>query len=207
MHVVSVQVGSVRTFALGSRTIQSGIHKAPTEAITVGRDGVSGDAVVNTEHHGGPDQAVYVYTAADYRWWEEQLGRSLEPGTFGENVTISDAPNLIRAGDRLAIREVLLEVTAPRIPCSTFAARMGEPDWIRRFRDAGRPGFYCRVLKTGTIEPEVDIEWISAPTHYISLNEMVEDVYASGLAPDRIRRALASPIASRARADYESPEE
>lgn len=204
MHVVSVQVGSVRRLDLGSRTAETGIHKVPTTSIAVEFDGIAGDAVVNTEHHGGPDQAVYVYSAADYTWWEAQLDRSLHPGMFGENLTISEAPGVIRAGDRLVIGGVLLEVTAPRIPCSKFAARMGETNWIRRFRDAGRPGFYCRVLAPGVVTPGDTVEWASAAAEYLSLDEMVEDVYASDLSPERIRRALASPIAARARAEYES---
>lgn len=207
MHVVSVQVGSVRTLDLGSRTIKTGIHKDTAGTITIGPDGIGGDAVVNTKHHGGPDQAVYVYSAADYAWWEEQLDRSLEPGMFGENLTISEAPDIIRAGDRLAIGEVLLEVTAPRIACSTFAARMGEPDWIRRFRDAGRPGFYSRVLKAGVVTPGDEVEWTSCPVENVSLDEMVEDVYSSDLSSDRIRRALASPIAARARMEYQANQE
>ena len=51
---------------------------------------------------------------------------------------------LFRIGDRLHIGEVILEVTAPRIPCDTFATRVGDPTFIERFRKAGRPGFYCR---------------------------------------------------------------
>jgi MOSC domain-containing protein YiiM len=207
MHVVSVQIGSVRTLGLESRTIETGIHKTPARTVVVGPEGVAGDAVVNTKHHGGPDQAVYVYSAADYSWWEGQLGRSLDPGMFGENLTISDTPIVIRTGDRLAIGEVLLEVTAPRIPCSTFAARMGEQDWIRRFRDAGRPGFYCRVLAPGVIAPGDEVAWIPAPGDFISIDEMVEDAYSSDHSPDKIRKALASPIAARARAGYQvSPE-
>jgi MOSC domain-containing protein YiiM len=203
MHVVSVQIGSVRTLDLESRTIETGIHKTPVGTVAVDPEGIANDAVVNTKHHGGPDQAVYVYSAADYSWWEEQLGRSLAPGTFGENLTVSDTPTVIRTGDRLAIGEVLLEVTAPRIPCSTFAARMGEQNWIRRFRDAGRPGFYCRVLAPGVVQPGNEVAWIPAPGDFISINEMVEDAYSSDPSPARIKKALASPIAARARAAYQ----
>ena len=75
-----------------------------------------------------------------------------EPGTFGENLTIAGvetAQALI--GDRLAIGDVLLEVTSPRIPCVTLAARMGDPGFVKRFRAAERPGFYCRVLQEGFV--------------------------------------------------------
>jgi MOSC domain-containing protein YiiM len=204
MHVISVQLGLGRTLSLDSRKVETGIYKSPVDEITLQPGGVDGDAVINTKHHGGPDQAVYAYSNTDYTWWEQQLGRPLEPGTFGENLTISDAPKAIRVGDRLRIGPTLLEVTAPRIPCATFAARMGEPGWIRRFRDAERPGFYCRVLEPGTIGPGDQVEWNPAPPENVSLTEMVEDVYASDLPLSRVRRALASPIGERARLAYQS---
>ena len=204
MHVVSVQVGSARRVKVGARIVETGINKIAVDGIAVGSDGVEGDAVVNTQHHGGKDQAVYVYTADDYAWWEQQLGRALEPGTFGENLTVSGAPDVIRAGDQLHSGQTVLEVTAPRIPCATFAARMGETGWIRRFRDAGRSGFYCRVLEPGVVRPGDQIEWVPAPAGNVSLNEMTDDVYESSLSKEKVLRALASPIAERARSAYQA---
>ena len=45
----------------------------------------------------------------------------------------------------------LLEVTFARIPCVTLAERMGDPGFVRRFREAGRPGLYARVLREGDV--------------------------------------------------------
>lgn len=205
MQVVSVQVGSPRSMDVDSRTVRTGIHKRPVSEVWFDQEGVAGDAVMNTKHHGGPDQAVYVYSAADYAWWEGQLGRELPPGTFGENLTITAAgADPIRIGDRLRIGKALLEVTAPRIPCSVFSARMGEPNWIRRFRDARRPGFYCRVLTPGTVCPGQSIDWIPAPAANLTLGEMFDYAYATSLTREEIRRALHSPIAARDRAAYEA---
>ena len=204
MHIISVQVGSARLLNIESRTITTGIHKEPIDEVLLEAGGIAGDAVVNTKHHGGPDQAVYGYSAEDYAWWEEQLERSLEPGTFGENLTVSSAPSLIRVGDRIQVGEALLEVTAPRIPCATFAARMEETGWIRRFRDANKPGFYCRVLQPGTVRPGDRLQWTVAPETNVSLDEMVEHVYAKSVPLPDVRRALASPIAIRSRAEYEA---
>lgn len=203
MHVISVQVGSSRSLDLGSRTITTGIHKAPVDHIMLEAGGVIGDAIVNIKHHGGPDQAVYVYSAEDYAWWEDELDRSLEPGTFGENLTVSTAPKPVRIGDRVQTGEALLEVTAPRIPCATFAARMGEEGWIRRFRDANRPGFYCRVLQAGIVRPGDAVQWAAAPQENVSLDDMVDHFYAKDVPLPEVHRALASPIAIRSRAQYE----
>ncbi len=192
MHIVSVQVGSAGSLLVGGRTIKTGIIKTPVDQVVLEAGGVQDDAVVNAKHHGGPDQAVYVYSAADYAWWEQHLARSLEPGTFGENVTVSTAPGTVRIGDRIQVEEAVLEVTSPRIPCATFAARMGEDGWIRRFRDAGRPGFYCRVLQTGIVQPGDTMQWMAAPEANVTLDEMVEHFYAKDIPLPDVRRALAS---------------
>jgi MOSC domain-containing protein YiiM len=50
------------------------------------------------------------------------------------------------------MRDVVLEVTAPRIPCVTLARRMDDPAFPKLFRAAERPGVYCRVLCDGAIQ-------------------------------------------------------
>ena len=70
-----------------------------------------------------------------------ELGAELEPGTFGENLTIAGLESAAAwVGDRLRIGDVLLEVTAPRIPCHILARRMDDPQFVKRFRAAERPG-------------------------------------------------------------------
>ena len=104
-------------------------------------------------HHGGPDQAVYVYGIPDYEWWSENLQQELKPGTFCENLTFTQLPcDALSIGDRFLVGSVVLEVTAPRIPCVTLARRMGDTEFVRKFIDAERPGVYCRVLQTGTLQ-------------------------------------------------------
>ena len=201
MQLVSIQVASPRLIARGDGTISTGIFKEPVPSAELTGDGVVGDAVVNTEHHGGPDQAVYVYSSADYQWWEAELGRHLAPGIFGENLTLTDfGDREVMIGDRWQIGEVLLETTAPRIPCATFASKMGEADWIKRFRAARRPGFYARVLHGGTLRPG-DPVFHRRSIHDFGLLEMFELVYETEAEVAVLQRALAAPIAARARTE------
>ena len=153
MHIVSVNTGTVRPLLHGKPSGKTGIFKTPRAApVRVSALGLEDDAIVDTEHHGGLDQAVYVFTMPDYAWWSAHIGRPLEPGTFGENLTLSDLESAaLCIGDRLRVGEVLLEVTGPRIPCVTLAARMGDPQFVRKFRFAEKPGAYCRVLETGVV--------------------------------------------------------
>ena len=142
MHILSINIGSARTIGNANVSGQTGIYKLPVAGpVQVTADGLADDAIVDTRNHGGPDQAVYVYGGADYAWWAAELGRELAPGTFGENLTISDLESApLAIGDRLHIGGVILEVTAPRIPCWKLAQRMGDPGFVKRFRAAERPG-------------------------------------------------------------------
>ncbi|ADI13390.1 MOSC domain-containing protein [Truepera radiovictrix] len=204
MQLLSVNVGQAR--AIVAKSGRSGIFKrATTERVRVTRDGLLGDTICDTENHGGPDQAVYLYGAPDYAWWSEQLGRTLAPGTFGENLTVSGLESAtLQVGDRFRVGEVVLEVTAPRIPCVTLAVRMGDPAFVKRFRHAERPGVYCRVLHEGDVwaGAEVRLEPYTGAT--VGVLELFRDFFRPERDEKTLRRHLAAPIASRDRAAKEA---
>src|SRR5512140_333389 len=129
MHVLSVNIGEKRTQPKGDGLEITGIFKVPTDAeVQVSALGIPSDVIWDQKNHGGPDQAIYIYGAPDYAWWSAELGRQLEPGTFGENLTLSEFESArYNIGDRLHIGSVILEFSAPRIPCSTLARRMRDP--------------------------------------------------------------------------------
>ena len=142
MRLVSVNVGREQALSHAKASGKTGIFKRSVDTpVPVTALGLEDDTICDTENHGGADQAVYVYGAPDYRWWSEELGRDLTPGTFGENLTVADLESAdLTIGDRLHIGRVVLEVTAPRIPCVTLARRMEDPAFLKRFRAAERPG-------------------------------------------------------------------
>jgi MOSC domain-containing protein YiiM len=136
----------------------------------------------------------------DYAWWEGELDRRLPPATFGENLTITDLhSSLCAVGDRLRIGTVLFEVTAPRIPCETLARRMGDPGFIRRFREARRPGVYLRVLEQGVVTPGDPVTYEPAPAGALSILELQDLFYARDAPAPELERALAAPIDVRSR--------
>jgi len=200
MHLISVNLSQPRL--LPDKT-STGIYKSPVEAAQISPTGLVGDHIGDQEHHGGLDQAVYAYSAEDYDWWMEQLGEALPPGTFGENLTFSSfGPAPLRIGDRFRIGQVLLEVSAPRIPCATLAARMNDPQFVKKFRQAQRPGFYARVLEAGLVRKQDHIEKIAAPAHYVTLVEVFNLWYKKAPDAARLRWVLTAPLASRARKTF-----
>lgn len=140
-------------------TGQTAIDKRPLAGpVDVGPLGLTGDRVCDTEHHGGPEQAVYAYADEDADWWAEHLQREIPAGFFGENLrTICVDVNGAEIGERWRVGGAdggggaLLQVTAPRIPCITFSERMGEPRWGKRFSERGMPGAYLAVVEPGSL--------------------------------------------------------
>ena len=126
-YLISVNAGSAVPTAHSS-VPNTGIDKRPVDGpvrVTVpgprgtAATGIAGDVVCDLRVHGGPDQAVYAYAREDLDRWAAELGRDLPGGVFGENLTTSGLDVTgARIGERWRIGgEVLLEVSAPRIPC------------------------------------------------------------------------------------------
>ena len=205
LQLISVNLGEERILQRRDRIERTGIFKYPTlEPVRVTKLGMEGDVIASKKHHGGPDQAVYVYGRGDYEWWEHKLGRDLAPGTFGENLTIQALESItFNVGDYLHIGDVTLQVTAARIPCGTFASRMADPQWVKRFRQAERPGLYCRVLKEGFVKAGQTVTVDRYPDETISILEIFREYYNRNKSEESLRRHLAAPIAVRARRDLE----
>lgn len=201
MQIVSVNLGRPSHVRHGGVEEWTAIYRTSTaERVDVLRDGLAGDEVGSDPPHGGADQAVYVYGADDYRWWESELGRPVGAGTFGENLTVEGFRSAtVRVGDRLVIGEaVVLEVSAPRTPCVTLARRMDDPAFVRRFARADRPGAYARVLVEGTVAvgDAVRVEPVVADDP-VSLVEMAALHFDRRAPVAALERALATPLAER----------
>jgi MOSC domain-containing protein YiiM len=203
MELVSINVGTAKSIGAGKRATVSGIDKRPVSGpVYISANGLPDDAICESDLHGGPDQAVYVYGASDYAWWSKQLGREIRPGTFGDNLTIDGLPRDMHAGDRLIIGDVVLEATAPRIPCSTLATQMGDNKFGLSFRRAERPGFHFRVVNEGEVAAGDQVTCAGNEHGTISMLELFRLSYEINPSADRLRRAIEAPIAIRMRHDF-----
>jgi MOSC domain-containing protein YiiM len=205
MIVTSINIGTERTLRTKSKIFVSGIHKEPVDGpVQVTTLGLEGDVIKDHRNHGGVDQAVYIYGQVDYDWWSAELGYLLNPGTFGENLTISELESAdFKVGDRLNFGGVVLEVSAPRIPCATLAARMGDSQFVKKFRKAERPGLYCRVIQPGMVESSQTVKIQRYGGDTVSILEMFREYYERDTSEAGLRRYLAAPIDIRSRQDKE----
>ncbi|MER7192507.1 MOSC domain-containing protein [Streptomyces flaveolus] len=136
-----------------------------------GASGLAGDAVCDTRHHGGVDQAVYAVAREDMDDWERELGRPLPHGAFGENLTTAgvDVSGAL-IGERWRVGpDLLLEVTSGRIPCRTFQGHLGEERWVKRFTAKGAPGAYLRVIEPGEIRAGDPVAIVHRPAHEVTV--------------------------------------
>lgn len=190
---------------LPGKTSKTGIFKhALVGPVMVDALGLVGDAVCNRKHHGGPDQAIYAMGSGDLEFWSKELGREFEPGFFGENLVIEGVDSAkLNVGDRFELQQVTLEVTAARIPCATLTSRIGDPNFARRFREAGHPGFYCRVLKPGCIEAGEEITFVPYQGTKLPVTVVLQRFRPDRLNDEERAAFLGTPLASRFRAMIE----
>jgi MOSC domain-containing protein YiiM len=170
-RLLSVNVGRPQPVGLRrGRTVKSAIGKAPVEGrVRVAGVNVEGDDQADRRVHGGPDKAVYAYATEDTAWWEQELGRELGPGAFGENLTVEgiDVSGAV-IGERWRLGTVELEVCQPRFPCFKLGLRFGDAQMLRRFTLAERPGAYLRIVSEGEIGAGDAIAVEDRPAHGIT---------------------------------------
>ena len=195
-RVVSVNIGKPRPVQMGKRTRTTGIFKEPqTGRVRVAGVTVGDDVQVDKKHHGGPRQAVYAYAVEDYEWWEGELAIELAPGTFGENLTTAgmDVTNAV-LGELWAINDAVIQVTDPRIPCSTLRARMGIPGFVKRFAASRRFGAYFRILAEGELGEGDEIKIVERPDHGVTIARLGAAYYNKDLIEaEAIFEALGQP--------------
>jgi MOSC domain-containing protein YiiM len=170
--LLSVNVGRPQPVGLRrGRPVQSAIGKAPVDGrVRVEGVNIAGDDQADRRVHGGPDKAIYAYAREDTAWWERELGVELGPGAFGENLTVEgvDVSGAL-IGERWRLGTVELEVCQPRFPCFKLGLRFGDPQMLKRFTGAERPGAYLRIVREGEIGAGDPIEVADRPDHGITI--------------------------------------
>ncbi len=166
VHALLPDAGTVGVTAIDKRPVPGPVLVRPY--------GLFADVQADRKDHGGLDKAVYAYAQESADAWSAELGRTVVPGLFGENLRTAgvDVDGAV-VGERWQVGEEgtgpLLEVTMPRTPCATFGRRLGEERWVRRFTRGGLPGAYLRVLAAGTLAAGDPVRVVHRPAHGVSV--------------------------------------
>jgi|SRR5208283_2200552 len=154
MIIQSLNVGLPAKEIFFGKEVITGICKKPVIGpVHLGRTGFAGNGVADLKHHGGLDKAVCVYGVNHYPYWEKVLKTVLPPAPFGENLSLSNVDEAaVCIGDIFQLGTSVVQVSQPRQPCATLAARYGKSDMVKLVVDSGRTGYYLRVLEEGIVE-------------------------------------------------------
>ncbi|MCY3880636.1 MAG: MOSC domain-containing protein [Chloroflexi bacterium] len=142
-----------------------GVPKLPIERAVIGTLGVEGDRQANTEHHGGPERALCLFSLEKIEALQAE-GHAIVPGGAGENVTITGLDwDDVAPGTQLRLGEsVLIEITGYTAPCYKIEANFSAGDF-NRINQKTNPGWsraYAKVIEGGPLLPGDAVELLPA---------------------------------------------
>jgi len=174
--------------------VRTGIFKEPADGrIHLGRESLAGDVQVDRRYHGGPEQAVYAYSAEHTAYWSGELAprNPLPPGFFGENFTTRGLLEETAAvGDVYRVGTAVVQITKPRVPCFKLALRVGSARFLKTFLASGRLGFYFRVLEEGEVGAGDAIDRTGREKNPLMVSELISLLYFEAHDRRRLERAL-----------------
>ncbi len=178
-----------------SRVDQSAIYKQPQgEAVWLGAEGLANDIQIDRRYHGGPDRAICLYALEHYPHWAAKLGKELQYGAFGENFSSTGLlEDEVCIGDSYRVGEVVVQVSEPRGPCNTLAARWQQPKLVRWVQQHGSTGFYFRVLQPGHVRAGDAITLLARPAHGVTVSDVNQAMYRAKSDLGVIEHALTAP--------------
>ena len=164
--VIQLRAGKIKK-SLWNGKIESAIYKTPlTGPVEVAELGITTDAHAFYKHV-SPDKALLHYCTSHYDEWKKELPESeqyFKPGAFGENLFNTEVSERnLCIGDRLAIGDIIVEVSEPRGPCFKLNHRFEVKNMAKRTQTLLRTGWLYRIIKTGTISAGDMISLLERP--------------------------------------------
>jgi MOSC domain-containing protein YiiM/catechol 2,3-dioxygenase-like lactoylglutathione lyase family enzyme len=133
---------------------KGGVPKLPVAEGRVTVDGLAGDAHAKPDIHGGPDQALSLFSLERIEALAAE-GHPISAGSTGENVTVRGLDwSGLRPGTRLRLGpEVEIEITRYADPCRTIAGSFSDGGFhrMRQMRVPGGSRLYAKVLREGRL--------------------------------------------------------
>lgn len=193
IHTLSIGVPETRADERGEWT--SAIHRRPVMGpVLLGERRHAGDRVYDTRHHGSPDQAVCAQPLEHYAFWNAEYGTDVfGPALLGENWTVSDAnESNTYVGDVYRVGGAVVQVSAPRVPCSKQERKAGFAGFLARVVETRRTGWYLRVLTPGEVAAGDELILVSRPERPHSV-AAVNDLWHGSLDAALAKELLDSP--------------
>ncbi|MES2682790.1 MAG: MOSC domain-containing protein [Pseudomonadota bacterium] len=150
--------------------------------------GLTGDKVADARIHGGPEMALHHFPAEHFAGWAAQfpeIADALVPGSIGENLSAFGlTEENVHIGDVFRWGEAEIEVNQPRMPCIKINSRYAVEGLAEAIMQAGRCGWYLRVLRPGEVQSDQPLQHLARPAGSISLAAFwaVQNAHRPGIA-------------------------
>ncbi|WP_458095091.1 MOSC domain-containing protein [Roseomonas sp. WA12] len=198
--ISAVLVG--RAVPFGRPGARSAIVKREIEGpVAIGPLGLDGDEQSDLRHHGGPEKAVHLYSLDHYGVWRDELSASdaalgalAGPGAFGENLAVVGADERnICVGDVWRAGTALLQVSQGRQPCWKLDDRFGVRGMAQQIQTSLRTGWYCRVLRPGSLRAGDAMILEERPNPAWTLSRLLRLLYVKTLDQEGLEAVAALP--------------
>ncbi|MCS4485709.1 MOSC domain-containing protein [Staphylococcus americanisciuri] len=148
------QHGNAGAKELMEQTWTTAMYKQETDTpVWLGKEGLEGDAVADTRHHGGAEKALFAYAVTHYPVFSEHYQQEIHVGSNGENIAVTGMDeDTVCIGDIYKIGDAIVKVAQPRRPCWKTSRRQGIVDFSVMLEETGKAGWHYRVLKEGYIQ-------------------------------------------------------
>jgi MOSC domain-containing protein YiiM len=198
MIINSLNIGMPQKENFHGKDFLTGMCKKPVAGpLLLMKLGFDGDGVGDRKHHGGEDKAVCVYSLDHYAYWSSMLGIEMPGAAFGENLSVVGMrEEAVCIGEIYAIGTAVAQVSQPRQPCGTLAARYGRSDFAKLVADSGRTGFYFRVLTEGQVKSGDTLTLMERDPRGVSIAFANNIFHHDRTNRDGIEKVLAVPALS-----------
>ena len=198
MIVNTLNIGMPMQESFHGKEFLTGMCKKPAAGpLLLTKLGFEGDGVGDPRYHGGEDKAVCVYSIDHYAYWASMLGIAMPVAAFGENVSVVGMhEDAVCIGEMYTIGTAVVQVSQPRQPCGTLAARYGRSDLVKLVADSGRTGFYFRVLTEGWVRAGDALALIERDPRGVSIAFANSIFHHDRTNRDGIEKVLAVPALS-----------
>jgi len=176
----------------GNKKLLTGFFKKRVDVrIFLDESGFHGDGVGDSRIHGGQDLAVCAYFVDHFPFWQAELDREMNPGAFGENLSLSGInEKQINIGDIFRLDEAEIEVSQPRQPCHKLNKVFNLQEMACKVQKTGYTGCYFRVKKTGWVDPGSVLERIQEGSEKISVEMVNVLMFKEKKNPDLLNKVV-----------------
>ncbi|WP_296258631.1 MULTISPECIES: MOSC domain-containing protein [unclassified Pseudomonas] len=160
--------------------------------------GLGSDEHGDPRFHTGPERALHHYPAEHYAYWHKHYPSiDWDAPAFGENLSSHGlTEEHVCLGDLFRWGGALLQVSQPRSPCYRLSHRWGIEGLPQHAQEAGRCGWFYRVLKPGFVSPEDAFELIQRSYPGLTVAWALRSFYQEPLEHAGLKKLVDCPALS-----------